>query len=111
VSRATSQIRARKVYKRSPKFIIHFITSLLPFSTKHQYSFLLFTSTLFTHLNNLRAQKNLLCGKVRRDEREMSERLISRGVLTVNFCQPSHEFTFGVDINFISYPLVLTPFT
>jgi hypothetical protein len=30
-------------------------------------------------------------------------------VLTVNFCQPSHEFTFGVGINFISYPLVLTP--
>jgi hypothetical protein len=27
----------------------------------------------------------------------------------VNFCQPSHEFTFGVDINLISYPLVLTP--
>jgi hypothetical protein len=27
----------------------------------------------------------------------------------VNFCQPSHEFTFGVGMNFISYPLVLTP--
>jgi hypothetical protein len=27
----------------------------------------------------------------------------------VNFCQPSHEFTFGVDMSFISYPLVLTP--
>jgi hypothetical protein len=31
------------------------------------------------------------------------------GLLTVNFCQPSHEFTFGVGINLISYPLVLTP--
>jgi hypothetical protein len=34
---------------------------------------------------------------------------IARGLLTVNFRQPSHEFTFGVGINFISYPLVLTP--
>ena len=30
-------------------------------------------------------------------------------VLTVNFRQPSHEFTFGVGMNFISYPLVLAP--
>jgi hypothetical protein len=30
-------------------------------------------------------------------------------VLTVKFCQPSHEFTFGVGMNFISYPFVLTP--
>jgi hypothetical protein len=30
-------------------------------------------------------------------------------MLTVNFLQPSHEFTFSVGINFISYPLVLTP--
>jgi hypothetical protein len=30
-------------------------------------------------------------------------------MLTVKFCQPSHEFTFGVGMNFISYPLVLTP--
>jgi hypothetical protein len=30
-------------------------------------------------------------------------------MLMVNFCQPSHEFTFGVGMNFISYPLVLTP--
>jgi hypothetical protein len=28
-------------------------------------------------------------------------------VLTVNFRQPSHEFVFGVGMNFISYPLVL----
>jgi hypothetical protein len=28
----------------------------------------------------------------------------------VNFRQRSHEFTFGVGMNFISYPLVLTPF-
>jgi hypothetical protein len=30
-------------------------------------------------------------------------------MLTVNFRQPSHEFTFGVGMIFISYPLVLTP--
>jgi hypothetical protein len=30
-------------------------------------------------------------------------------VLTVKFRQPSHEFTIGVGMNFISYPLVLTP--
>jgi hypothetical protein len=31
-------------------------------------------------------------------------------VLTVKFRQPSHEFTFGVGMSFISYPLVLPPF-
>jgi hypothetical protein len=30
-------------------------------------------------------------------------------VLTVKFRQPSHEFTFGVGMTFVSYPLVLTP--
>jgi hypothetical protein len=30
-------------------------------------------------------------------------------MLTVKFRQPSHEFTFGVGMCFISYPLVLTP--
>jgi hypothetical protein len=30
-------------------------------------------------------------------------------MLTVNFRQPSHEFTFGVGMSFISYTLVLTP--
>jgi hypothetical protein len=30
-------------------------------------------------------------------------------MLTVKFRQPSHEFTFGVGITFVSYPLVLTP--
>jgi hypothetical protein len=30
-------------------------------------------------------------------------------MLTVKFRQPSHEFTFGVGICFIPYPLVLTP--
>jgi hypothetical protein len=27
----------------------------------------------------------------------------------VKFRQPSHEFTFGVGLSFIPYPLVLTP--
>jgi hypothetical protein len=30
-------------------------------------------------------------------------------LLAVKFRQPSHHFTFGVGMNFISYPLVLTP--
>jgi hypothetical protein len=30
-------------------------------------------------------------------------------LLMVKFRQPSHKFTFSVDMNFISYPLVLTP--
>jgi hypothetical protein len=30
-------------------------------------------------------------------------------LLTVNFCRPSHEFTFRVGMNFISYTLVLPP--
>jgi hypothetical protein len=33
----------------------------------------------------------------------------ARNVLTVKFHQPSHVFTFVVGMNFISYPLVLTP--
>jgi hypothetical protein len=35
--------------------------------------------------------------------------IVCQRVLTVNFCQPDHKFTFGVAINFKSYPLVLTP--
>jgi hypothetical protein len=30
-------------------------------------------------------------------------------VLTMKFRQPIHEFTLGVGMSFISYPLVLTP--
>jgi hypothetical protein len=30
-------------------------------------------------------------------------------LLTVKFRQPSHEFTFGVGMTFVSYLLVLTP--
>jgi hypothetical protein len=30
-------------------------------------------------------------------------------MLVVKFRQPSHEFTFGADMSFIFYPLVLTP--
>jgi hypothetical protein len=35
--------------------------------------------------------------------------LSMREMLTVNFRQPSHEFTFGVGMSFISYPFVLIP--
>jgi hypothetical protein len=34
--------------------------------------------------------------------------LIMGEKLTVKFCQPSYEFTFGVDMSFILYPLVLS---
>jgi hypothetical protein len=38
------------------------------------------------------------------------EQGLSMGEMSmVKFRQPSHEFTFGVGMNFISYPLVLTP--
>jgi hypothetical protein len=38
------------------------------------------------------------------------EQGLSKGeLLTVKIRQPSHEFTFGVGISFIPYPLVLTP--
>jgi hypothetical protein len=42
-------------------------------------------------------------------ERKVESILESEKLLTVKFRQPSHEFTFGVGMNFISYPLVLTP--
>jgi hypothetical protein len=34
---------------------------------------------------------------------------VAGSLLTVKIRQPSHEFTFGVGISFIPYPLVLTP--
>jgi hypothetical protein len=34
---------------------------------------------------------------------------VPRELLTVKIRQPSHEFTFGVGMSFIPYPLVLTP--
>jgi hypothetical protein len=36
-------------------------------------------------------------------------RTVIRCMLTVKIRQPSHEFTFGVGMSFIPYPLVLTP--
>jgi hypothetical protein len=40
---------------------------------------------------------------------EDEEGLSMGEMLTVKFRQPSHEFTFGVGMSFIPYPLVLTP--
>jgi hypothetical protein len=38
------------------------------------------------------------------------EQVLNMGeLLTVKIRQPSHEFTFGVGMTFVSYPLVLTP--
>jgi hypothetical protein len=35
--------------------------------------------------------------------------VLDGAVLTVKIRQPSHEFTFGVGMTFVSYSLVLTP--
>jgi hypothetical protein len=44
------------------------------------------------------------------DERRRHSHTLTRPpMLMVKICQPSHEFTFGVGISFIPYPLVLTP--
>jgi hypothetical protein len=48
------------------------------------------TSALSTHMNFL--------NKINKTD-----------LLTVKIRQPSHEFTFGVGMTFVSYPLVLTP--
>jgi hypothetical protein len=40
---------------------------------------------------------------------EIFSGLASMPLLTVKIRQPSHEFTFGVGMSFILYPLVLTP--
>jgi hypothetical protein len=37
------------------------------------------------------------------------QRRLTMTLLTVKIRQPSHEVTFGVGMNFIPYPLVLTP--
>jgi hypothetical protein len=42
-------------------------------------------------------------------KQDRNKRLEQEKVLTVKFRQPSHEFTFGVGMTFVSYPLVLTP--
>jgi hypothetical protein len=34
---------------------------------------------------------------------------LRKQLLTVKIRQPSHEFSFGVGMSFIPYPLVLTP--
>jgi hypothetical protein len=46
---------------------------------------------------------------LRFDGRPSESRPWHASLLTVKFHQPSHEFTFGVGMTFIPYPLVLTP--
>jgi hypothetical protein len=41
--------------------------------------------------------------------RERASASVAWSLLTVKIRQPSHEFTFGVGMSFIPYPLVLTP--
>jgi hypothetical protein len=45
----------------------------------------------------------------RKGRRKKAQADSSVFLLTVKIRQPSHEFTFGVGMNFIPYPLVLTP--
>jgi hypothetical protein len=42
-------------------------------------------------------------------EKEVAALPPQQQLLTVKIRQPSHEFTFGVGMSFIPYPLVLTP--
>jgi hypothetical protein len=44
-----------------------------------------------------------------RSFRDEKLRFEEENLLTVKIRQPSHEFTFGVGMSFIPYPLVLTP--
>jgi ribonuclease HI len=70
----------------------------------------------FPTSNNMAEYEALLCslriaietGIKRLDVRGYSQLVIDQ-VLTVKIRQPSHEFTYGVGISFIPYPLVLTP--
>jgi hypothetical protein len=43
------------------------------------------------------------------DEAQAEQALCQEFLLTVKIRQPSHEFTFGVGMTFVSYSLVLTP--
>jgi hypothetical protein len=51
---------------------------------------------------------NALCARILGFQQQNDESILE-ALLTVKFRQPSHEFTFGVGMSFISYPLVLTP--
>jgi hypothetical protein len=42
-------------------------------------------------------------------DKNAQRRVMAESLLTVKIRQPSHEFTFGVGMSFIPYPLVLTP--
>jgi hypothetical protein len=46
---------------------------------------------------------------LKRTSREHVDAAAGGALLTVKFREPSHEFTFGIGMTFISYPLVLTP--
>jgi hypothetical protein len=48
-------------------------------------------------------------GVIRENLKLAQMRQKSYHVLTVKIRQPSHEFTFGVGMTFVSYSLVLTP--
>jgi hypothetical protein len=66
----------------------------------------------------LAAQKGMLCQTLQTQQQlvqtqqqlvqMLQQQLPLSAMLTVKIRQPSHEFTFGVGMSFIPYPLVLT---
>jgi hypothetical protein len=67
---------------------------------------------------SIKSTRNALCRAnhyraaffMRKDKKHMAKIFpCAYRLLTVKIRQPSHEFTFGVGMNFIPYPLVLTP--
>jgi hypothetical protein len=52
---------------------------------------------------------NIIIGETKQDQALHSMYQWTITMLTVKIRQPSHEFTFGVGMSFILYPLVLTP--
>jgi hypothetical protein len=79
--------------------------------------------TAASDLSTLADVRGVTVGVTLRMQRQKNQTLAPRGrgvwgaivylrvekLLTVKIYQPSHEFTFGVGISFIPYPLVLTP--
>jgi transposase InsO family protein len=55
------------------------------------------------------ARRGARCGAAALRQVPTSLTTLPRALLKVKIRQPSHEFTFGVGMSFIPYPLVLTP--
>jgi hypothetical protein len=79
-------------------------------STLWNFNKLNFESIMFSHVWSSARFKQRRATIISIEGLLEDEQGLSMGeMLTVKFRQPSHEFTFGVGMTFISYPLVLTP--